>query len=650
MISPPSALASAIDVDWTVQESCVISWKNELDNSEEQLLGKPCSITLWIGSRVSDHSCVALLQVTIKSKFSGRAKFFDFFLFVDPHQIQLDGDNEPVIPSPSVLTLLLKAFPVPPAKGWLRASVQQETMGNTPIQVLMDQNGTNFDGTSLHLLTQLRALSRADRFNIHLKDDKNVRKVLNTLKHEFSSRIPQSEVILRNAYASGGVWDSWAQYGKEVAGPHRLELSKDAEALPSYSKTVAEPSGSLQAPPSSPSLKRAAESQEEGFFQKRFQKYKSQFSDFSPTEPNTPSTTRGHSSQRSTQDVQPIQLDHAAQDKELARDDNDVRDDRSTQNGQSSESGQLTHGHEANQEQHLPQAAQYMTGHAQRSDQADPLFPLHEAQLPPYAASITSSESDHQHDIKPTLFTRGTQNHDLPALTLAGLGDLITAAVQAHIPAIAAQVQQHVLTAHMRALAQDSIANYLASHMPPLMRGYLSELQDEWGSAAQDLHEVKDEAITDIHSERDTALKEIQDESQAAYDDFKEKTNDFKNEFLVDVEDKFGRCEDRMQAQIDTLPPQYTREPADAGNNAQTGETKDPEAGSRDSTQEAAKLFQRYHQGHLTIEQKVKVLLSIAKWNNADVFMAAGRDMQEALVKHWAGVADYVSNSASISL
>jgi hypothetical protein len=104
-------------------------------------------------------------------------------------------------------------------------------MGDTPMQVLMDQKGTNFDGTSLHLLMQLRALSRADRFNVHLKDDKNVRKVLNTLKHEFSSRIPQSEVILRNAYASGGVWDSWAQYGKEVAGPHKLDTSKDAGEL-----------------------------------------------------------------------------------------------------------------------------------------------------------------------------------------------------------------------------------------------------------------------------------------------------------------------------------------------------------------------------------------------------------------------------------
>ena len=95
----------------------------------------------------------------------------------------------------------------------------------------MDQNGTNFNGTSLHLLMQLRALSRADRFIIHLKDDKNVRKVLNTLKHEFSNRIPQSEVILRNAYASGGVWDSWEKYGKEVAGPHKLDTSKDAGEL-----------------------------------------------------------------------------------------------------------------------------------------------------------------------------------------------------------------------------------------------------------------------------------------------------------------------------------------------------------------------------------------------------------------------------------
>lgn len=110
MISPPSALASAIDVDWSLKESCVISWNNDLDNSEEQLLGQPCSITLWIGSRVSDDSCVALLQVNIKKKFSGRAKFFDFFLFVDPHQIQLDSDNEPVIRKSSILTFLTFAM------------------------------------------------------------------------------------------------------------------------------------------------------------------------------------------------------------------------------------------------------------------------------------------------------------------------------------------------------------------------------------------------------------------------------------------------------------------------------------------------------------------------------------------------------------
>jgi len=110
MISHPSALASAIDVDWSLKESCVISWNNDLDNSEEQLLGQPCSITLWIGSRVSDDSCVALLQVTIKIKFSGRAKFFDFFLFVDPHQIQLDSDNEPVIRKSSILTFLTFAM------------------------------------------------------------------------------------------------------------------------------------------------------------------------------------------------------------------------------------------------------------------------------------------------------------------------------------------------------------------------------------------------------------------------------------------------------------------------------------------------------------------------------------------------------------
>jgi hypothetical protein len=193
----------------------------------------------------------------------------------------------------------------------------------------------------------------------------------------------------------------------------------------------------------------------------------------------------------------------------------------------------------------------------------------------------------------------------------------------------------------MRALAQDSIANYLASHMPSLMRGYLSELQDEWGSAAQDLHEVKDEAITDIHSEREKVLKEIQDESLTSYEDFKEKTETLKDDLFVDLADKFTEFEEASKARIDASPPQSTRDPKEA---------RDAEAGGKNSAQGAARVFQHYHQGHLTIEQKVKVLLSIAKWNNADVFMAAGREMQEALVKHWAGVADYASNSAPIFL
>lgn len=177
--------------------------------------------------------------------------------------------------------------------------------------------------------------------------------------------------------------------------------------------------------------------------------------------------------------------------------------------------------------------------------------------------------------------------------------------------------------------------------MPPLMRGYLSELQDEWGSAAQDLHEVKEEAITDIHSEREKVLKEMQDESQTSYEDFKEKMETLKDDLFVDLADKFTEFEETSKPRINASPPQSTRDPKDA---------KLAEAGGKNSAQEAARVFQHYHQGHLTIEQKVKVLLSIAKWNNADVFMAAGRDMQEALVKHWAGVTDYASNSAPIFL
>jgi hypothetical protein len=83
----PKALQSGLDVDWVFSESCIITWKDNL-NLEPKILGSETQpVTLWFGTKQKDHLWVILLQRTITLKISDRSVAFDFFTSVDPHSI-----------------------------------------------------------------------------------------------------------------------------------------------------------------------------------------------------------------------------------------------------------------------------------------------------------------------------------------------------------------------------------------------------------------------------------------------------------------------------------------------------------------------------------------------------------------------------------
>jgi hypothetical protein len=80
-------LQSGLDVDWVSSESCIITWKDNL-NLEPKILGSETQpVTLWFGTKQKDHLWVILLQRTITLKISDRSVAFDFFTSVDPHSI-----------------------------------------------------------------------------------------------------------------------------------------------------------------------------------------------------------------------------------------------------------------------------------------------------------------------------------------------------------------------------------------------------------------------------------------------------------------------------------------------------------------------------------------------------------------------------------
>ncbi|KAH0144780.1 hypothetical protein KCU67_g12933, partial [Aureobasidium melanogenum] len=330
----------------------------------------------------------------------------------------------------------------------------------------------------------------------------------------------------------------------------------------------------------------------------------------SPTEENTPTPTRRRLSSQSTVDKQSTQGCQPMGERETPQNvhapllDGSSRD-QSTQ-GYPSPGCQLTPIHPS-------------VINCNNSDH------IRDIQAPPYAVSEASTASLDQLNIKPTIFTTRPQAPPPPTitLTLTDLERLMAEVIQAQIPAIAAQVQNHNLAIELTAWAQPSVADYIDTHMPAIMEeavsAHVSDVNDEFESAAASLHETKDEAITEIRSAEESGIQEVHRESQIAIDNLQEQSQRLSGA----LEDKCTELEDRLDAKISPpAPPVYSKCPSNGA-------------------KEAVQMFERFYRGRLTSEEQVKVLLNIAKFNNAEVFVAADLESRRMLVAHWSGKKDY---------
>lgn len=170
--------------------------------------------------------------------------------------------------------------------------------------------------------------------------------------------------------------------------------------------------------------------------------------------------------------------------------------------------------------------------------------------------------------------------------------------------------------------------------MPAIMHeavsAHVSDVNDEFESASASLHETKDEAITEIRSAEESGIEEVHRESQAAVETLQEESHRLSGV----LDDKCTELEDRLEARTSSsAPPVYSGQPPIVAN----------------STKEAVKLFERFHRGRLPSDEQVRVLLSIAKFNNAEVFAAADWESQKMLVAHWSGRKDYTPPSPPLS-
>lgn len=90
-MSSPSPLASVLDVEWVLEESCVVKWEDS--NHELSTVGlEPHSVILWVGVRRTDRVWVAMLQRTIIFEYSCRPKPFHFFIFLNPRDLRVEKD------------------------------------------------------------------------------------------------------------------------------------------------------------------------------------------------------------------------------------------------------------------------------------------------------------------------------------------------------------------------------------------------------------------------------------------------------------------------------------------------------------------------------------------------------------------------------
>jgi hypothetical protein len=503
-------------------------------------------------------------------------------------------------------------------------------------------NSKLWEGMPSHRLMELKSLSEAPEFTIYLINKKNVRKFVNRLQNELPKTLAPIHIDLETVYeGQGGAWDAWGLYSDKLASlpkapegtddpitlvaPPRPLISHQA-APPIYSKTDPNAACTPRVPSSTPAVKRPCDAQEEEATHKKIRDdrasqwawHNADYPLGSPTEENTPSSRCEHPSRHSTVESQSPYKGQSRQEGEVtegARSSPNISaDDRSTQGHTPSPDLQLTPAHLYTPDHPCTPARNSFHG-------------LRSIQTPPYAPSFASTVSLDRITIKPTIFTTRpeAQTPSIINLTLSELEGLITTTIRAQIPLIAAHVQTHNLTTELTAWAQPSIADYIATHMPAIIyeavSAHVSDVNDEFESASAALHEVKEDAVTEIRAAEESGIQEVHRESRIAVDNLQEHSQRLSDA----LEDKCTELEDRLETKSNPLaPPEYSKQPPSGASSAK----------------EAVKVFERFHRGRLTPDEQVRVLLSIAKFSNAEVFMAADLESRRMLVAHWSGRKD----------
>jgi hypothetical protein len=487
----------------------------------------------------------------------------------------------------------------------------------------------------LHRLIELKSLSDAPEFTIHLINKRNVRKFVNRLQNELPKTLAPIRVDLKTVYEGrGGAWDAWQLYNDELASLPRspevvpsckLPTSHQA-APPIYSKLDPNATCTPRDPSSTPAVKRRCDTQEGEATHKKIRDdrasqwawHNADYPLGSPTEENTPSSTHEQSSPQATVNDQSVHKGQSRQGNEVTESAGSSpsisADDRSTQD------------HTPPPDLQLAPVQPYTPDHPS-TPARNSFYDLRSVQTPPYAPSLASTVSLDRINIKPTFFTTRPQAQppSTITLTLPELESLITTSVRAQIPLIAAHVQTHNLATELTAWAQPSIADYIATHMPAVMHeavsAHVSDVNDEFESASAALHEAKEDAVTEIRAAEESSIQEVHRSSQIAVDNLQEQSQRLSDA----LEDKCTELEERLEAKMNPLAlPEYSRQ--------------SPVGAS--SAKEAVKVFERFHRSRLTPDEQVRVLLSIAKFSNAEVFMAADLESRRMLVAYWSGRRD----------
>ncbi|KAG9949394.1 hypothetical protein KCU85_g4461, partial [Aureobasidium melanogenum] len=388
MMSSPSPLASVLDVEWVLEESCVVKWEDS--NHELSTVGlEPHSVILWVGVRRTDRVWVAMLQRTIIFEYSCRPKPFHFFIFLNPRDLRVEKDP--------IADELRKTQPNNLQHGWLSVRVPLGQL-QTPGRVLMKRQlptDKTWSGTPLYRLMETQSLSKTSEIQLCVSNQRHVRKAMNRLKHELPKILPAVHIDLNEIYEGrGGAWDAWDTYSDELFSSHRAD----------------QPAANELPPPSDQAFANLG----------------------SQTEENTPTSNREGPSPQSAEDNQSIQGAHTiGEDGTPQSVHSPVLDEPSRDQSTQSYSSPCC------------QRTPTRTSTINRNNSND----TQDIQVPPYAVSEASTASLDQLNIKPTIFITKPQAQPAPTitLTLTDLERLIEKTIQAQIPAIAAQVQTHNL-------------------------------------------------------------------------------------------------------------------------------------------------------------------------------------------------------------